>query len=81
MAKSASAKQNMELCRPGEIVKYSGEYILVDEQGNRLDFDVVTLDEGEAFPKVNNQNLCYMLNATCQEESCEVIGGETPDIE
>jgi hypothetical protein len=77
------AKAGLEVYRPGETVKYSGEYVLVDAQGNKQDYDIVTLDEGEVFPDLKGQqtNLCYMLNDTCLDEPCDVIGGETPNIE
>lgn len=69
--------------RPGETVKYSGEYILVDAQGNQQAYDVVTLDEGEKFPDLKGQqtNLSYVLNDTCLDEPCDVIGGATPEVE
>lgn len=70
----------VEIFRPGDKVMYSGEYTLVDQQGNRLDYDFVTLDEGESFPR-QSENVCYMLNDTCMEESCEPVGGQTPEVE
>lgn len=82
MSKASSVKSGIELYKPGDTVKYSGEYIVVDVHGNRLDFEIVVLDEGERFPKVNNQNLFYMLSDTCVDEPCEVFssGEEVNDV-
>ena len=71
----------MEVFHAGDTVRYSGEYVLVDEQGNKRNYAIVTLDEGETFPQARGKILCYMLNDTCLEEACEIIGEETFDLE
>jgi hypothetical protein len=77
-----TTKSGLELFKPGEKVLYSGEYVLVNEQGQRQEnISEVTLDEGERFPDVSEKGLFYMLNDTCLDEACEVIGGPTEEVE
>ncbi len=60
-------------------MQYSGEYLVVDEQGTPQGQDIITLDEGDTFPEVNGINACYQLNATCLlEEECE---GEATEVD
>lgn len=73
--RSVDQKTGEELFRPGEVVPASGEYELVEAQGNKTDYDIVTLDEGETFPNVQDKNLCFRMVATCleEEEQCEPL--------
>ncbi len=66
-------KTGEELFTPGEVVPASGEYELVLENGNKTDYDLITLDEGEKFPPISERNLYYRMHATClaEEEKCE----------
>lgn len=77
----AKTQAGLELYKAGDRVPNSGEYCIVDAQGNKLDYDLVTLDEGESFPALKESNLFYSLNDTCLDESCEVIGERTPEVE
>jgi hypothetical protein len=70
---SQSVQEKTDIFRAGQIVQYSGEYNVLDEQGNSLGQDQITLDEGDTFPEVKGINFCYQLNPTCLEEECEVI--------
>jgi hypothetical protein len=76
-----STQPQTELFRARQQVQYSGEYLVLDEQGNPQGQDMITLDEGDTFPEVNGINACYQLNPTCLEEECEVLGDETPEVE
>lgn len=74
--------RGQELFKPGEKVKFSGEYALVDREGQvQEEYDFISLDEGDVFPSLPNENMCYMLNDTCLDEPCEVIGGPTEETE
>jgi hypothetical protein len=66
----AQVQTELELYRSGEKVLYSGKYILVDEQGNKQNFALATLNEGETFPELAGQfrKFCYTLSDTCPEE-------------
>jgi hypothetical protein len=64
----------IRFCRARQQVQYSGEYLMVDEQGNPQGQDMITMDEEDTFPEVSGINACYQLNATCLEEECEVMG-------
>lgn len=68
----SSPAVSVETFQAGQSAPYSGEYALVDAQGNRQGFDLVTLDEGDSFPPVPEQNLFYTLNDTCLDEECDV---------
>jgi len=81
MASQSTQQQQGELFQAGQKVQYSGEYNVLDEQGNPQGQDQITLDEGDTFPEVKGINARYQLNATCLEEECEVLGGETPEVE
>jgi hypothetical protein len=75
-----------ELFKAGEKILYTGEYALVDIQGNKQDYELIALEEGETFPELKDaqaKNLCYTLNATCDEsdDTCEVLGGPTPETD
>lgn len=61
-----------ELYRPGSPVKYSGEYVVVDQQGNKQDREMITLDEGETFPLLEDTQYCYALNETGYEAGTSV---------
>ena len=78
---SQSTSQQTELFQAGDRVEFSGEYNVVDEQGNPQGGDMITLDEGDTFPEVNGISAYYQLNPTCLEEECDPIGGETPEVE
>lgn len=72
MARRVIDKQTgEELFQSGETVTASGEYELIDEQGNKTDYDIITLDEGEQFPEIKERNLYFRMVATCLEEKCE----------
>jgi hypothetical protein len=60
----------LELYREGERVPYSGDYALVNEEGDRQDYDPITLDEGDLFPERREENLYYMLNVTSLNDAC-----------
>ena len=61
-------RSGMEIFRPGEKAPYSGEYCVVDQEGNQTDYDTVTLDEGEALPQLQDKNLCFSL---CEVDEVE----------
>lgn len=50
-----------EVFRPGDTAPMSGEYAVVDAEGNETDYDTVTLDEGDRFPDLVEEGLCYRL--------------------
>lgn len=62
MARSTVPTTGLELYRQCERVPYSGDYALVDEEGDRQDYDPITLDAGDTFPERREENLYYMLN-------------------
>lgn len=67
--------------KTGEIVPASGEYELVNAQGKKTDYDIVTLDEGEKFPSIKDSSLYFRMSATCLEgeEACE-LPDETEEL-
>lgn len=75
-------KRGLELFEAGEKVLFSGEYVLVNEQGQKKEQGYeITLDEGEYFPQVPQERLFYLLNDTCLDEPCEVIGEPAEELE
>jgi hypothetical protein len=80
-SQQTSVHQSTEMYKAGQRVQYSGEYNVLDEQANPQGQDQITLDEGDTFPQIDGINAYYRMNATCMEEECEVMGGETPETE
>ncbi len=72
-----------EFYQAGQTVVASGEYELLDAQGNKTDYDIVTLDEGETFPQIHDPNVCYRMVATCLDDAgaCDVNAGDSEDTE
>jgi len=81
MMMSSQSVQQQDMYKAGTQVQYSAEYLVVDEQGNPQGQDMISLDEGDTFPEVNGINACYQMNATCMDEQCDPIGGETPEVD
>jgi hypothetical protein len=81
----AQATQQAELFKSGQKINYSGEYEIVDKNGQNLGYEPVALNEGENFPALNdveNKGLYFKLQETCNEnEQCEPIGGPTPEVD
>jgi YjzC-like protein len=78
---NSSPTEKTELFKPGQKAKYSGEYIILDAQGNQQGEDIITLDEGDEFPEVKGIQAFYQLTPTCPDGECEVIGQPTPDVD
>jgi hypothetical protein len=65
-----------ERFHPGDIAPASGEYEVVDARGNPTDYDLVSLDEGELFPKLKDSQLCYMLHVS-EEDTLPLTPAES----
>lgn len=50
-----------QIFRPGDPVPVTGDYEVVDEQGNVTEYEYITLDEGEFFPPLKASYLYYRL--------------------
>ena len=62
-----------QMYRPGDPVLVTGDYEVVDEQGNVTDYEYITLDEGEFFPPLKATYLYYRL----YYDEAEDLGGSS----
>jgi hypothetical protein len=66
-----STKIGMKIFCAGEPVPYCGEYVVVDDQGNKQGCIIVTLDKGETFPEADS---LLHFQDTCIKENPASLG-------
>jgi len=80
-----TTQPQVECFNMGDEIPYTGEYIIVDKQGKKQNYEPMSLEEGEVFPNLDDlkgKDLFFTLNEPCgDDEQCEVIGEPTPDID
>ncbi len=74
-----------ETFKPGETVTYAGEYCVVNSDGKELEYEYVTLEEGDKFPELKSsqghREACgYRLQEDITEEEDGTEGAsDSPD--
>lgn len=88
MTQHVAQISGLELYREGEKAPSNGTYVLVNEDGDQLDYDPVILDAGELFPALPlEENIYFLLNEPTREslhedeDDSSSTGNEIPGTE